>query len=212
MILETQLGKGHKRPNLVTDSFRNVLQLVLFAGDKGTPIGVITVTSPEPGDGKSSVVGNLAQALSELNRRVLLLDCDLRRPSLHKSFDLKNTAGISDLLNGKGPLDGDAIRRQIISTRLPGVSLMTAGPTPESIPLTLTGDRMRSLLKFARDSFDMVIVDSPPLLQGPDARILGRNSDGLILVLRAGKTSFTSAQGARVDPAPGRHLGARHDS
>ncbi len=75
---------------------------------------------------------------------------------------------------------------------------MTAGPTPDSIPLTLTGDRMRSLLKFARDSFDMVIVDSPPLLQGPDARILGRNSDGLILVLRAGKTSFTSAQGARA--------------
>jgi polysaccharide biosynthesis transport protein len=197
-LLSDAYGWQGRKANALSDSFRSVLQSILILGADGTSTRLITVTSPEPGDGKSSVAGSLAQALSELGKTVLLLDCDLRCPSLHKSFHLENKFGISDLLNGPGPIDTDTVRQYATPTRLPGVSLMMAGSPPDSIPLTLAGDRMRRLLKLARETYDMVIVDSPPILQGPDARIMGRSSDGLILVIRAGKTSFTAAQGAKT--------------
>jgi succinoglycan biosynthesis transport protein ExoP len=177
---------------LIKESFRSVVQSILFAGAKGHPIRMITVTSPDAGDGKSSVVSNLARSLSELNKSVLLIDCDLRLPSLHKTFGFENDTGISELLTSVDPVNEQLLEFYIRATTLPSVWLMTAGPTPESIPRVLTSDRMQRLLRLARDRFDMVIIDSPPLLQGADARVLGRLADGLVLVLRAGKTTFNS--------------------
>ena len=192
MAVAKQSSKNNREHSLITESFRSVLQSILFAGDKGHPIGTITVTSPEAGDGKSSVVSNLARSLSELNKKVLLLDCDLRLPTLHKTFGFDNSTGISQILTSTDPMNAEMLEDYIRATALPGVWLITSGPTPESIPRALTGERMQRLLWLARERFDMVIMDSPPILQGADARILGRLADGLILVFRAGQTTFSS--------------------
>ena len=181
----------------VSESFRSVLQSIMFASQQGKPTRLITITSPEPGDGKTMIASNLAIAISELRQTVLVIDCDMRRPRLHKVFNITNGPGISDLLEDGQTKDAGLLSRALRETRFPGLAVIPSGQPAESIPYLLNSDRLHHLLQQFKEQFDMVIIDSPPMLFSPDARILGRNSDGVLLVLRAGKTSSSVAHSAR---------------
>jgi capsular exopolysaccharide synthesis family protein len=181
----------------VSESFRSVLQSIMFASQQGKPARLITITSPEPGDGKTMIASKLAIAMSELRQSVLVIDCDMRRPRLHKVFNISNGPGISDLLEDGQAKDSGLLSRALRETRFPGLAVIPSGQPAESIPYLLNSDRLQYLLQTFREQFDMVIIDSPPMLFSPDARILGRNSDGVLLVLRAGKTSSSVAHSAR---------------
>jgi receptor protein-tyrosine kinase len=154
---------------------------------------VIVLTSPCPGDGKTTVACNLSIAVAEIGRKVLLIDGDLRRPRLHKVFNVDNTWGLSDVLRGDLPLESVPIEHLVRETEVSGLYLLpggSCGVTPSNL---FYSQRMSMLLKRLRAEFDMIMIDAPPMIHLADARILGRQADGVILVIRAGQTTTESA-------------------
>jgi polysaccharide biosynthesis transport protein len=142
---------------------------------------VILVTSSCPGEGKSFVSANLAVAISQLGKRVLLVDTDMRRPRQHSIWNLSNFIGLSNILVGQAQLQNTAQEALVTLDVLP------VGTTPPN-PLTLLdSQRMATLIKEATENYDFVIIDTPPLTAVADALIVGKLVDGMLLVVRPGK-------------------------
>jgi succinoglycan biosynthesis transport protein ExoP len=189
-----ELVTFQRKPSLVAESFRAAVASILFSGENGVPPRVIVLTSPAPKEGKTTVVSNLALALSEINRRVLVIDADLRRPRLHTIFGIPNETGLIDVLKASGPLNGhDGL---VFETVYPGVFVMPAGPADSSMYNLLHSPRLPELIARYRKEFDAVLIDTPPMLNMSDARILGRVADGVVLVVRAGRTTRDTVQSA----------------
>lgn len=151
----------------------------------------IVITSPGPAEGKSTTAANLAIAFAQQGHRVLLLDCDLRRARIHKMFDETQIPGLTNVLVGGTPIS-EAVRR----TRVEGLMIMPSGALPPN-PAELLGSRqMQTLLDTLSQNYDLLIVDTPPLLAASDAAILSRISDGALVVVRAGRTERTALQTA----------------
>jgi capsular exopolysaccharide synthesis family protein len=180
--------------SVVAESSRAALTSILYSGKNGDRPRVIVLTSALPGEGKTTVATNLALALAEIGRRVLLIDGDLRNPRIHRIFDLSNEWGLSNLLAGKSPPDGR--EAMYIQTGRRDLCLLPAGSVPTSISDALHSSRASEFLDRIRREFDAVIIDSPPMLQLPDARILGHLSDGVVLVVRASETMRETALAA----------------
>jgi succinoglycan biosynthesis transport protein ExoP len=169
-------------------SLRTALSVVCETRDAK----VIQVTSPEPGDGKTTTVANLAVAVAQSGQRVLLIDADLRRPNCHRLFRMPADIGLSDVL--KGELEFlNAVRE----TAVPNLSLLPSGTLPTNPAELLSSPRLGQLLRAARDEFDVVFVDAPPLLAVSDPCVIARQIDGLLLVVRLGKNSVESAAQSR---------------
>jgi succinoglycan biosynthesis transport protein ExoP len=157
---------------------------------------VILFTSPAPGDGKTTISVNLAIALAQCKRRVLLIDGDLRRPRLHEIFSVPIGPGLSDLLQ-EGTSDepqADPVITNPLS--IPNLYLLPSGPLVVPNAPLLSNGRLASLLARLRSDYDIVLVDAPPVLQAPDARVIGRLADGVILVVRSRKTTHQDAVAA----------------
>ncbi|MEG2458111.1 MAG: CpsD/CapB family tyrosine-protein kinase [Bacilli bacterium] len=142
----------------------------------------ILVTSAEPGEGKSTTAGNLAFAFAQDEKKVLLIDCDLRKPSIHKRFRISNNKGLSDCI-----LDNNKIKDSIIK-KTEYLSILPSGKIPPNPSELLGSVSMETLLNELSEVYDMIILDSPPVLAVADAQILSTKSDGVILVIRAEKT------------------------
>jgi polysaccharide biosynthesis transport protein len=181
-----------KSQSLTAEAFRALLTSILYIGRKRR-CNVLIVASPGAGEGKTSVVSNLAMAFAETNRSVLLIDCDTRKPKLHRVFDVPNDSGLLELLAEKEPLDPAGIVRHWKTTRFPGVCLVPSGLETESSQALLHSERLRELLDLARRQFDVVLIDTPPMMHLADARIVGALVDGVVLVVRSGQTSRESA-------------------
>jgi succinoglycan biosynthesis transport protein ExoP len=176
-----------KCPRLA-DSFRSALISVIFA--LGTPeqSKVIVVTSPGEGEGKSTLASNLAIAGAEVGRRVLLVDADMRRPRMHQVFGLANDLGLSnivqDMVTGQNGLE-----HMLHKTHIPRLTVLCSGSMRTIGSSLFSTAEMGDLVRRLRIDFDLVIVDTPPALQIPDARVLGKLADGVILVVRANRTT-----------------------
>jgi len=142
----------------------------------------LVITSSNPGEGKTTVSGNLALVLAQGESKVLLVDCDMRRPSLHKRFRISNTYGISDLLIGKQKFEEAAYKYNDNLTVLPG------GKIPPNPAEMLASKAMTAFLEEMKKHFDYIILDTPPLQAVADAQILSTKVDGSIIVVRAGVT------------------------
>ena len=188
-----ELAAWQQQPSLVAESFRRTVASILFSTTGRAHPKVIVITSPGQGDGKSTICSNLAMALAEIKLRVLVIDCDLRKPTLHKIFDVANTWGISNLLEENTAIGTLPLQALCRETKIPGLSILTSGPPAASVSQLMFSDRLRDLLNRCRKEFDIVIVDTPPLLQVSDARALARHSDGAVLVLRAGTSKLKAA-------------------
>ncbi len=189
-----ELATWKRKPSVLAESFRSTMASILYSGENGDRPRVIAVTSASPGEGKTTVASNVAQALAETGRRVLLIDGDLRKPRLHTIFNVPNAWGLSDVLEGTKPPEGsEAI---VVETGYRGLFILPAGSVPASISSLLHSPKALELLKRMRKEFDMVIVDTPPMLQIPDARVLGRMADAVILVVRSSRTTKESAAAA----------------
>lgn len=143
---------------------------------------VIVVTSSEPGEGKSTTAGNLAISLAQGEKRVILIDCDLRKPSLHKKFKVSNLMGLSDVLIGKEVIETAGSRYK------KNLTVLTAGKIPPNPAEMLGSKAMTALLLELQTEFDYVILDTPPALAVADSQILATKADGVILVVKAEKT------------------------
>jgi capsular exopolysaccharide synthesis family protein len=193
---QVELATWKRKPSLLAESFRATLTSILFCGHNGDRPRILVLTSPSPAEGKTTVVSNLGIALAEIHRRVLLIDADLRRPRLHQVFGLPNDRGLGHLLvDGCSPGErpGDP---PIQETEIERLYLLPSGSGASGATNLLHSDRMRTLLRQFRRDFDVVLIDSPPMLQIADARVLGRLADGVILVFRSGETSRSAALAA----------------
>ncbi len=166
----------------VAEAFRSLRTAVLFSTPDAPP-KVILVTSAGAGEGKTVSSLNLASALAESGSRVLLVDVDLRKPACHRSLNVRNDRGLSSFLAGQADLK--AVTHVFSSPKL---SFIPAGPTPPN-PAELVGSaRMRDTLESLRDSYDFIVVDSPPVLPVTDAVVLSREVDGVLMVVKGHDT------------------------
>ena len=174
----------------VREQYRR-LGAALIQASPDQPARVVTVVSARPGEGKTLTSANLALTLSQSYRkRVLLIDVDLRRPTLHQLFGISNEPGLNSVL--KSPVDSRITPVQIA----PWLSVLPAG-NPEADPLSgLTSERIRRFLMDAAIAFDFVILDTPPVGLLPDANLLASMTDLAILVVEAGTTPYELARRA----------------
>ncbi len=191
----TELVTLRRKPSAMADSFRATLASILYTGPGGDGPRVIVFSSAGPKEGKTTLATNLAIALAEIDRQVLLIDADLRRPRLHRVFDLANQHGLVDALAGVEPLE-HALHDHIRYSGVPNLWVMTSGPSGEGAPALLHSARFPELLQHARQQFEMVLIDAPPMLTIADARVIARHTDGVVLVARANATSRDSLQDA----------------
>jgi Mrp family chromosome partitioning ATPase len=208
------LGTTAEPFSIGIEAFR-MLRTSLVWADGGEQLRTLVVTSAAPGEGKTITSANLAVTYAYDGLQVLLVDCDIRRPKLHGVFKMPRSPGLLDLLtpatgspqvgvhaltfNGDAP-DGDVpdpLTAVLRPTPIRGLTLLTCGALPTNPTNLLSGVRMRALLKELVQRFDLVILDTPPVLATADARILGSISDGVLLVVRAGHTDRLAAQRAQ---------------
>jgi protein-tyrosine kinase len=167
------------------ENFKVLRAQILFPKDGPSP-RTIMVTSAFPGEGKSFVSANLAISIAlGINEHVLLVDCDLRRPSLHKAFGFGPCQGLCEHLNGR-----EVLEDLIIRTRIPQLSLLPAGPVPPNPSELLSSRMMRSFLEEVRNRYDdrYIIIDATPSQVTAEANVLGQSVDGIIFVVMAGKS------------------------
>jgi capsular exopolysaccharide synthesis family protein len=174
--------------SLAAEAFRAIVTSILYVGRK-RPVQVIVVSSPGVSEGKTTVVSNLAMGFAETNRSVLVIDADMRRPRLHEIFNLPNETGLADLLARREPLTSKDLLLGALSTDFAGISVLPSGKAGSGAASLLHSVRMDDLIAHARQQFDVVLIDTPPILHLADARIVGSLADGVLLVVRAGQTS-----------------------
>ena len=171
-----------KMPKSISaEAYRSLRTSIKFSSvDK--PIKTIVVTSSIPGEGKSTISGNLAITLSQSGARVLLIDCDLRKPSIHKKFRVVNDLGITDILVDKCSL------KDVIKKIDEYLFMITAGTIPPNPSEIVGSNSMEDLIKELSLSFDYIVMDTPPVIPVTDPLLLAAKSDATIIVVRARKT------------------------
>jgi len=172
----------------LAEAYRTLRTNIMFSAiDR--PVRTILVTSAEPGDGKTTTVANLAVTYAREGKRTLIVDADLRKPSLHYMFMRSNRSGLTHALLRENDWP-DIVQK----TDIAGLHLMTAGSIPPNPTEVLSSKRLQELVEEWRQRYDVVLFDTPPLLAVTDAMILSALCDGVILVVKAGKTKIPAAR------------------
>lgn len=175
------------------EAYRALRTNLMFA-DVDHAIRTVVITSAQPGEGKSRTAANLAAALAQAGHKVLLIDADFRRPSLHRILGQVRNLGLSNLMINEGTEEGLAIALQGI----PNLWFMPSGPTPPNPSELLGSGRMRTLLASFRERYHYVIIDTPPVNAVTDATVVAAGADATILVVEHARTSYRSATHARA--------------
>lgn len=196
---DAQLVTYNLPKNPITESIKRIRTNILFSHPE-QPKKVLLVSSATPSEGKTLFTSNLGVVLAQMGKKVLLIDADLRNPSLHKIFRLDESSGLSDFLINSHNLPGI-----IKSTQIPNLQIITSGSIPPNPSELLSSPAMVEFLKTAKEEYDWIIIDSPPLLTVTDGSILARIVDGIIFVIRSKKTSITTAQKGACCIAAVRH-------
>jgi capsular exopolysaccharide synthesis family protein len=172
----------------IAEAFRSLRTNIQYAS-VDRPLRTILVTSPLPQDGKSVVATNLATVIAQSGKQVILLDSDLRRPSLHTKLQMANRTGLSDLF-----VQADGSENYVRETKVPGLGLVTSGALPPN-PAELVGsEKMVEIMNQLLTQADVLVVDTPPVMAVTDAAVLASRVDGVLLVLQPGATKLTAAR------------------
>jgi polysaccharide biosynthesis transport protein len=167
----------------LSESFKSLRAPILLSSSDSPP-KTILVTSMAPKDGKTTIATNLAIAIAESGNKVMLIDCDLRRPMLHKIFGLDNTKGLSTFISGTSDI-------KIVQDVQPkNLGIITSGPIPPNPSELLISKRLKDLVHLLKDKFDFIIFDTPPLISVSDTLIVSKIVDASIIVTRFGKTTY----------------------
>jgi capsular exopolysaccharide synthesis family protein len=191
-------------PANFAEAFRGLRTNVLFSSAEGETRTVV-VTSTGPGEGKTTVACNLAMGMAMAGQRVLIIDADMRRPRVHEVLKLQHEPGLSNLLVGAAKVN-EVVR----TTNVPNFFAMPAGKTPPNPAELLGSKRFAELLTTLRDHFDLVVVDTPPVMAVTDAAVVGYRASGVLFVVAADATSRHAAQTAldQLEHARVRFIGA----
>ncbi|UCD86541.1 MAG: polysaccharide biosynthesis tyrosine autokinase [Desulfobacterales bacterium] len=173
----------HDSKSTASESYRGIRTNILFSSAESAP-QVILITSAGPREGKTITALNLGVTMAQAGSKVMLLDCDMRRPKIHKAFGLAKDRGISNLLVGGEAADG-AFRH----TPIPNLDIIPCGPIPPNPSEMLGSKRMSDLLNRLRKEYAHILIDSPPSTAVTDPAVLSKSVDGVVLVIRAGDTA-----------------------
>ncbi|KQL17969.1 capsular biosynthesis protein [Cytobacillus solani] len=193
--IQLKFSKGKKRKKLIhliahmnpmlpiTEQYRQIRTSIQFSSVDKT-IKSIVLASAQSGEGKSTTASNLAIVLAQQGNQVLLVDADLRKPSIHYAFRVSNIDGLTNVLTKEVELDS-AIKQ----TDIHNLSLLTSGAKPPNPSEILSSNSMETLMGKLKEMFDFVIYDTPPALAVTDSQVLANKCDGVILVVASGKTN-----------------------
>lgn len=181
-----------KKPKSIPAESYRVLRTNIQYSSIDKKVKKILIASAEPGEGKSTIAGNLALTFSQDEKKVLLIDCDLRKPSIHKKFRISNNIGLSDVILDKSKLSKALIKRNDYLDILP------AGKVPPNPSELLGSKALEDLLDELGKVYDVIILDTPPVHAVTDAQILSTKVDGVILVVRAERTKKESVISAKA--------------
>lgn len=164
----------------------------------------ILITSSGPDEGKSTVSANLAIAMSQVNKKVILVGCDLRKPVLHETLGVPNAPGLTAALTGQARLEDI-----VLNTHIKNLQVVPAGPIPPNPAELLVSDAMKKALAYLKERADMIILDGAPVIAVTDAALLATQVDGVVLVVGANKVPRDAALHAKslLDQAKARILG-----
>ncbi|TWT27891.1 CpsD/CapB family tyrosine-protein kinase [Planomicrobium sp. CPCC 101110] len=190
--LATRKLVARTNPNsIVTEQYRTIRSNINFSLPS-VDMKTLLFTSASKEEGKSTTSGNIAIVFAESGKKVLLVDADMRRPTLHHTFRMSNKVGLSNLLLEKGNLQ-DAIKKSGIR----GLDLLMSGQIPSNPAELLDSVVMTRLIDELKEKYDLIIFDSPPILAVTDAKILANKCDGTVLIVNTGKTEKESVTKAR---------------
>lgn len=179
-----------KKPkSLIAESYRSLRSNIAYSSFDDE-YQIISVTSSVPAEGKSTTAINLAVSLSQLEKKVLLIDCDMRKPSLHKKLGISNISGLTDLLVGKKNVEDASKKRSKFLT------ILTAGTIPPNPAEMLDSKVMSDFLEECRNHYDHIILDTPPLQAVTDAQVLSTKADGTLMVIKANFTKKNDVESA----------------
>lgn len=178
----------------ISESFRSlrtyIRQLDLMKGEGGK---VILFTSAEGREGKTTILSNLAVSFVQDGKKVVVIDCNLRHPGLHTVFEVEGSDGLAAYLDGQQEADKIAVYGNLAN-----LAVIPAGKSSISPPDLLGNDKMPALLASLKESYDLILLDSSPVVEFSDARILAPQADGVILVARYGKSKRESIRKAKL--------------
>jgi len=182
---------SHNDPrSAIAEAYRSTRTALQFSTPSGAP-SILLVTSASPGEGKTTSALNIATTFSQMGKTVLLIDTDLRNPSIHTALGLDNSQGLTNYLAGDAkPVD---ISKHTLISRLFAIP---SGPLPPNPAELLTSDKMNALLEQAKEKFDCVVLDGPPVMGLADALVLANVSDGTVVVIESGATRHEHLQAA----------------
>lgn len=176
----------------VSEAYRRLRTNLEFASLTGK-IETLVVTSPGPDEGKSTTLANLAVVMAQAGKRVILVDADLRRPAQHLIFGVSNEQGLTNLM-----IDPSLVQAPpLMATQVEGLWLLLSGPLPPNPAELLASPQMDHIIEALKERADVVLFDAPPVIAVTDAAILATKTDGVLLVIQAGKTKREHAARAR---------------
>jgi len=187
----------------IAEQFRTIRTNIQFSS-VDEELQTMIVTSSGPAEGKSTTTANLAVVFAQQGKRVLLIDADLRKPTVHYTFRTENHIGLSNVLTRQASLE-----EAVATTAQDKLWVLPSGPIPPN-PSELLGSKgMTTLLEQAKGEYDVIILDTPPVLAVTDAQVLSNLADGVVLVVSSGKTEVDAAKKAKelLDSAKARILG-----
>ncbi|WP_145083728.1 CpsD/CapB family tyrosine-protein kinase [Sedimentibacter saalensis] len=170
-----------KQNSYVTESYRKLAVNIEYANIDGN-IKTIMITSSMANEGKSTTISNLACVMTELNKRVILMDLDLRKPSVHKYFNLSNNSGLTDLLLNKNNY------KNYIHNIQPGLDVMTSGRVPSNTTEIIISKAIKELLKDLSENYDYILLDTPPIMLVSDPVNIAIYADAVILAIAYAET------------------------
>lgn len=182
---ERKLIAHHEPKSPIAEQYRNIRTNIQFTA-VDSDVRSIVVTSSSAGEGKTTTIGNLAVVFGQQGKRVLVIDADLRKPQIQEMFRIQTQVGLSKVLSGQASL-----QQCIYKTKIENVSVLPSGPIPPNPAELLSFHAMEDLLEEAYEMFDIVLIDTPPVLVVTDAQIVAGRCDGVILVARSEMTEKT---------------------
>ncbi|AIM16358.1 capsular biosynthesis protein [Bacillus sp. X1(2014)] len=188
----------------ISEQFRTIRTNIQFSSID-QEVRTLMITSSGPGEGKSTTAANMAVVFAQQGRRVLLVDADMRKPTVHYTFNQLNTYGLTSVLTRQMTLE-----KAVKETNEKDLFVLTSGPVPPNPAELLSSMAMERFFREAQEQFDMIVFDTPPLLAVTDAQILANKCDGTILVVASGKTDKDQLVKARdlLDSVQSKLLGA----
>lgn len=185
------------------EAFRTLRTNIQFSS-LDEELKTIVVTSTQPGEGKSTVISNLAVTMAQAGKKVLLMDCDLRKPTIHKNLGISNQDGLTSLLSKEKGLD-----EVIKASNIPNFYVLTSGPIPPNPAELLGSKKLRALIRELGEVFDLILLDAPPVLAVTDAQVLSTFCSGVVFVAGYGEAEKHAVVRAKelIDKVGGKILG-----